>query len=64
MNNGLSWEYNETQRLLDGGWTGTYGDLAIKLGRTSRSALLAWRMYRAYQDRHPNDNGLTVYPRP
>ena len=60
--NALSREYHAAEQLLDSGWTGTFGDLAVKLGRTSRSALLAVRIYRSYRRRHPNDNGTKVYP--
>lgn len=56
-----SWEFQEATRLLDDGWSGTFGELAVKLNRTPRSALLAVRMVNSYARRHPNWNRSKVY---
>jgi hypothetical protein len=57
----LSSEFQNATAILDSGWSGTYGDLAVKLGRTSRSALLAVRMVRSYVVRHPSWNASAGY---
>jgi hypothetical protein len=61
-----SWEFNETTRLLDPGsdWRGTFGELAVKLGMTSRSALLAVRLVASYARRHPTWDTSRVYKKP
>ena len=51
--NECSWKFQETTNLLDNGWHGTYGQLAVRLQRTSRSVLLAVRMVQAYALRNP-----------
>jgi len=57
----LSDEYLHTEAILSSNWSGTFGDLAIKLGRTSRSALLAVRMVQSYARNHPAWNSSKVY---
>lgn len=57
----LSSEFQCATAILDGGWRGTFGDLAVMLGRTSRSALLAVRMVASYAVRHPGWDDGSVY---
>ncbi len=59
----LSAEFQSATTILDGGWSGTFGDLAVKLGRTTRSALLAVRMVASYLARHPTWDASLVYKR-
>lgn len=57
----VSEEYLYTEAILGSGWSGSFGDLAVKLGRSTRSALLAVRMVQAYQKTNPGWNSATVY---
>ena len=59
----LSTEFQNATAILDGGWSGTFGELAVKLGRTTRSALLAVRMVASYLARHPNWDASVVHKR-
>ena len=59
--NELSREYQRTDQLLGSGWSGSFGELAQKLGRTTRSALLAVRMVNSYRARHPDWDSSLVY---
>ncbi|QDT91730.1 hypothetical protein Pan161_33930 [Gimesia algae] len=63
-NRQLSKEYHIAKQLLDAGWSGTFGQLAVALGRTTRSALLAVRLTRSYHRRHPAWNSTAVYRQP
>jgi len=51
--NRLSQEYHAVAGLLSGGWSGTYGDLAVTIGRTRRSGRVIGRLVRGYARRHP-----------
>ena len=51
--NQLSNEYRAVARLLDNGWTGTYGNLAESIGRTARSGRVIGRLVKGYARRHP-----------
>ena len=50
--NKLSPEYHAVAGLLNGGWSGTYGDLAICTGRSSRSGRVVGRLVKSYAQRH------------
>ncbi|QDV52287.1 hypothetical protein [Gimesia fumaroli] len=57
----VSDEYLQSEAILGTGWRGSFGELAVKLGRTTRSALLAVRMVQAYQKTNPGWNPANVY---
>ena len=46
-------EFRHAYNLLASGWSGTYGQLATLLGRSSRSALLSLRVAESYARRTP-----------
>jgi len=48
----LSPEYRAVEGLLDGGWSGTYGDLAVRIGRSRRSGRVVGRLVKGYARRH------------
>jgi alkylated DNA nucleotide flippase Atl1 len=48
----LSETYHAVEKVLDGGWSGTYGDLAEKVGRSRRSGRVIGRLVRGYAKRH------------
>lgn len=49
----LSAAYQHVERLLDDGWSGTYGDLAVAVGRTRKSGRIIGRLVKSYALRHP-----------
>jgi alkylated DNA nucleotide flippase Atl1 len=49
----LSPEYHSVAGLLNGGWSGTYGDLAVSIGRSPRSGRVVGRLVKSYARRHP-----------
>ena len=51
--NRLSRAYHAAAGLLDGGWSGTYGDLAVAIGRTRRSGRIVGRLVKGYARRNP-----------
>jgi len=66
----LSPTYQTVKSLLDGTWSGTYGDLAVAVGRTRRSGRIIGRLVKGYAKRHPawphsrvvtKHNGLPAY---
>jgi hypothetical protein len=59
--NHLSPEYHAVAGLLDGGWTGTYGSLAVAVGRSRRSGRIIGRLVKGYARRHPNWPHERVY---
>lgn len=68
--NQLSPEYHAVAALLDKGWCGTYGQLAIAIGRTAKSGRIIGRLVKGYARRHlswPHSNvvakktGLPAY---
>jgi hypothetical protein len=59
--NRLSQEYHAVAGLLNGGWTGTYGDLAVAIGRSRRSGRVVGRLVRGYARRHTNWPHTNVY---
>lgn len=50
--NQLSQTYQAVKSLLDFGWSGTYGDLAVAVGRTRRSGRIIGRLVKGYAKRH------------
>jgi alkylated DNA nucleotide flippase Atl1 len=50
----LSREYHQVKAILDGGWKGTYGDLAVCIGRSRRAGRIIGRLVKSYARRHPN----------
>jgi len=46
--------YHAVKTLLDSGWTGTYGDLCVAVGRTRRSGRVIGRLVKGYAKRHPS----------
>jgi alkylated DNA nucleotide flippase Atl1 len=59
--NRLSREYHTVASLLDSGWTGTYGDLAVQIGWGRRSGRTAGRLVKGYARRNPNWPHQRVY---
>jgi hypothetical protein len=59
----LSREYHAVAGFLDAGWTGTYGDLAVMIGRTRRSGRVVGRLVKSYALRHANWPHANVYSR-
>ena len=59
--NRLSREYHSVASLLRGGWSGTYGDLAVEIGRSRRSGRVVGRLVRGYARRHPQWPHERVY---
>lgn len=49
----LSGAYHAVAGLLNGGWSGTYGSLAVAIGRTPRSGRIIGRLVKGYARRHP-----------
>lgn len=49
----LSETYQAVEDLLDSGWSGTYGDLAVEVGRSRRSGRVIGRLVKSYALRHP-----------
>jgi len=45
--------YHAVENILDSGWSGTYGDLCVKVGRTRRSGRIIGRLVKGYAKRHP-----------
>lgn len=50
--NFLSSTYQAVEALLDSGWSGTYGDLAVAVGRSRRSGRIIGRLVKSYALRH------------
>jgi alkylated DNA nucleotide flippase Atl1 len=50
----FSQTYHAVKAVLDSGWTGTYGDLCEKVGRSRRSGRVIGRLVKGYARRHPN----------
>jgi alkylated DNA nucleotide flippase Atl1 len=48
----LSRDFHAVAALLDNGWSGTYGDLAVAIGRTARSGRVIGRLVKGYARRH------------
>jgi alkylated DNA nucleotide flippase Atl1 len=44
--------YHAVETLLDAGWSGTYGDLCVAVGRTRRSGRVIGRLVKGYAKRH------------
>lgn len=51
--NALSSEYHAVAGLLDHGWSGTYGDLAVTIGRSPKSGRVIGRLVKGYARRNP-----------
>lgn len=49
----LSPTYHCVKSLLDSAWSGTYGDLAVAVGRTRKSGRVIGRLVRGYAKRNP-----------
>jgi len=49
----LSPEFHAVARLLDNGWSGTYGNLATAIGRSTKSGRVIGRLVKGYARRHP-----------
>lgn len=52
--------YRLVEALLDGGWVGTYGDLAQEIGLAANGGRCAGGLVRAYSRRRPNWNHFHV----
>ncbi len=52
--NRLSGAYHAVAGLLAGGWSGTYGALAVAIGRTPKSGRIIGRLVKGYARRNPN----------
>lgn len=52
--NRLSQAYHDVAGLLDGGWSGTYGELAVAIGRSPKTGRSIGRLVKGYARRHPN----------
>jgi alkylated DNA nucleotide flippase Atl1 len=50
----LSPAYHALAGVLNGGWSGTYGDLAVAIGRSRRSGRIVGRLVKGYARRHPS----------
>jgi hypothetical protein len=59
--NRLSQEYHAIAVLLDGGWSGSYGELAVEIGRSRRSGRVVGRLVKGYARRHPTWPHERVY---
>jgi hypothetical protein len=57
----LSTSYKQVESLLDGGWSGEYGELAVAIGSSRNLGQPIGRIVRAYGDRHPNWDHNNVY---
>lgn len=57
----LSGAYHSVKQLLDGGWSGEYGDLAAAIGRSRKSGRVVGRLVKGYARRHPNWPHERVY---
>ena len=49
----MSATYQRVEALLDAGWRGTYGDLAVAVGLAPKAGRVAGRLVKAYARRHP-----------
>jgi hypothetical protein len=49
----LSAAYHAIAGLLDGGWTGTYGELAVAIGRSPRAGRVIGHLVKGYARRNP-----------
>ena len=49
----LSPTYHRVKSLLDSSWSGTYGDLAVAVGRTRHSGRVIGRLVKGYAKRNP-----------
>lgn len=50
----LSPEYHQVKAILAGGWRGTYGGLAVCIGRSRRAGRVIGRLVKSYARRYPN----------
>jgi hypothetical protein len=57
----LSSAYKQVEGLLDAGWSGEYGALAVAIGRSRRSGKVIVRLVRGYGERHPNWDHSRAY---
>jgi alkylated DNA nucleotide flippase Atl1 len=57
----LSIEYRAVADLLGNGWSGTYGDLAVTIGRGPKSGRVIGRLVKSYARRHPEWRHESVY---
>ena len=57
----LSPTYRDVAQVLDSGWSGTYGDLAVRIGRSSRSGRIIGQLVKSYARRHPDWSHDNVY---
>lgn len=57
----LSATYRKVEKLLDQGWSGTYGDLAVAVGRSAKSGRVIGRLVKGYAERHPEWPNERVY---
>ena len=49
----LSREYHQVKAILLGGWRGTYGSLAVCIGRSRRAGRVIGRLVKSFARRHP-----------
>jgi hypothetical protein len=57
----LSATYQRIKKLLDQGWSGTYGDLAVAVGHSAKSGRVIGRLVKGYAKRHPEWPNERVY---
>jgi len=56
----LSKEYHQVKAVLQGGWKGTYGQLAICIGRSAKAGRVIGRLVRSFALRYPNWSHVNV----
>jgi len=49
----LSPEYHQVKAILQGGWRGNYGQLAICIGRSRKAGRVIGRLVRSFALRYP-----------
>jgi alkylated DNA nucleotide flippase Atl1 len=49
----LSPEYSQVAKALDGGWRGTYGDLALIIGKSRNFSAIISSLVHSYSRRNP-----------
>lgn len=52
-NNQLSAAYHAVAGLISGGWSGTYGQLALAIGRSPKSGRVVGHLVKGYARRNP-----------
>lgn len=50
----LSETFRQVSNLLSNGWSGTYGELAVAVGRSPRSGRIMGQQVKAFARRNPN----------